>query len=91
LLHLDGQVHPDTHAIPMGNYVIRVGNYVIVSPSRLGNYKVADKAGHLRCHGPRCADCSGLSEQVVRDLSGHAEQERGERGPAGEPSGPVTD
>ena len=27
----------------MGNYVIGVGNYVIVSPSELGNYKIADK------------------------------------------------
>jgi hypothetical protein len=26
----------------MGNYVIGVGNYVIVSPSELGNYKIAD-------------------------------------------------
>jgi hypothetical protein len=26
----------------MGNYVIEVGNYVIVSPSQLGNYKIAD-------------------------------------------------
>jgi hypothetical protein len=26
----------------MGNYVIAVGNYVIVSPSELGNYKIAD-------------------------------------------------
>jgi hypothetical protein len=26
----------------MGNYVIGVGNYVIVSPSQLGNYKIAD-------------------------------------------------
>jgi hypothetical protein len=43
LLHLDGQVHHDTHAIPMGNYVIGVGNYVIVSPSQLGNYKIADR------------------------------------------------
>ena len=33
LLLLDGQVHHDTHAIPMGNYVIEVGNYVIASPS----------------------------------------------------------
>ena len=31
LLLLDGQVHHDTHALPMGNYVIEVGNYVIVS------------------------------------------------------------
>ena len=42
LLHLDGQVHHDTHAIPMGNYMIAVGNYVIVSPSELGNYMIAD-------------------------------------------------
>jgi len=42
LLLLDGQVHHDTHAVPMGNYVIGVGNYVIVSPSELGNYKIAD-------------------------------------------------
>jgi hypothetical protein len=27
----------------MGNYVIAVGNYVIVSPSELGNYMIADK------------------------------------------------
>jgi hypothetical protein len=26
----------------MGNYVIGVGNYVIVSPSKLGNYMIAD-------------------------------------------------
>jgi hypothetical protein len=42
LLDPDGQVHPDTHAIPMGNYVIRVGNYVIATPSEVGNYKIAD-------------------------------------------------
>ena len=29
--------------VPMGNYVIGVGNYVIVSPSTLGNYKIADR------------------------------------------------
>ena len=42
MLLLDGQVHHDTHAVPMGNYVIAVGNYVIVSPSELGNYMSAD-------------------------------------------------
>jgi hypothetical protein len=42
LLLLDGQVHHHTHAVPMGNYVIGVGNYVIVSPSKLGNYLIAD-------------------------------------------------
>ena len=42
MLDLDGQVHHDTHAVPMGNYVIEVGNYVIATPSELGNYKIAD-------------------------------------------------
>ena len=40
---LDGQVHHDTHPIPMGNYVSAVGNYVSVNPSDLGNYVSADK------------------------------------------------
>jgi hypothetical protein len=32
-----------THVVPMGNYVIAwVGNYVIVNPSNLGNYVIAD-------------------------------------------------
>ena len=43
MLLLDGQVHHDTHAVPMGNYVIEVGNYVIATPSELGNYLSADK------------------------------------------------
>jgi hypothetical protein len=51
LLHLDGQVHHDTHAVPMGNYVIGVGNYVIVSPSELGNYMIADKLTVVRYSG----------------------------------------
>ena len=38
----DGQVHPDTHLIPVGNYVIEMRNYVITSPSKLGNYVSAD-------------------------------------------------
>ena len=48
MLLLDGQVHHDTHAIPMGNYVIGVGNYVIATPSELGNYKIADTQGEQR-------------------------------------------
>jgi hypothetical protein len=43
LLHLDDRDHHDTHAVPMGNYVTAVRNYVIVSPSELGNYKIADR------------------------------------------------
>jgi hypothetical protein len=31
----------------MGNYVIAVGNYVIVSPSELGNYVSADSRSAL--------------------------------------------
>jgi hypothetical protein len=48
LLHLDGQVHHDTHAIPMGNYVIEAGNYVIATPSELGNYMIADSVLQAR-------------------------------------------
>jgi len=51
LLLLDGQVHHDTHAVPMGNYVSEVGNYVIATPSDLGNYMSADTWGTL-CEGP---------------------------------------
>ena len=42
MLLLDGQVHHDTHVIPMGNYVIGVGNYLSATPSELGNYVSAD-------------------------------------------------
>jgi len=31
----------------MGNYVIAVGNYVIDSPSGLGNYMIADMRARL--------------------------------------------
>jgi len=53
LLLLDGQVHHDTHAIPMGNYVSAVGNYVSVSPSELGNYVSADTWPSAPC---ACSD-----------------------------------
>jgi hypothetical protein len=36
LLH-DGQVHPDTHAMHIDNYVIGVSNNVIVNRSTLSN------------------------------------------------------
>ena len=42
MLLLDGQVHHDTHVIPVGNYMIGAGNYVIATPSELGNYMSAD-------------------------------------------------
>jgi hypothetical protein len=37
LLLPDDQVHPDTHAMPMSNYVIGVSNCVIAIRSTLGN------------------------------------------------------
>lgn len=38
MLEREDQPKPDTHPVPTGNYVIRVGNYVTVSPSELGNF-----------------------------------------------------
>ena len=58
MLLLDGQVHHDTHAIPMGNYVIGVGNYVIATPSKLGNYKIADIRAELPSSVVSAADRS---------------------------------
>ncbi len=37
MLQREDHPKPDTHPVPPGNYVIRLGNYVTVSPSRLGN------------------------------------------------------
>jgi hypothetical protein len=67
LLLLDGQVHPDTHVIPMGNYVIRVGNYVSVTRSDVGNYVSTDTR-------------PGTRGEVPADLAGSL---RGARGPSG--------
>jgi hypothetical protein len=50
LLLLDGQIHHDTHVTPMGNYVIGVGNYMIATPSELGNYMSADSSRHRLTH-----------------------------------------
>jgi hypothetical protein len=47
LLLLDGQVHHDTHPIPMGNYVSEVANYLSANPSDLGNYVSADIQAQL--------------------------------------------
>ena len=46
LLRLEDHTREATHVVPMGNYVIAgVGNYVIVNPSNLGNYVIADTIG----------------------------------------------
>ncbi len=60
MLLLDGQVHHDTHAVPRGNYVIGVGNYVIASPSELGNCMIADN----RIGGPGFDQCLARSGTV---------------------------
>ena len=49
------------------------------------------QAGHDRGDGPRCPRRSGLGQQVVGHLPGHAEREGADRGPLGEPAGPVAD
>jgi hypothetical protein len=57
----------------MGNYVIGVGNYVIATPSELGNYMIADTYksvlhpiwGKLRRNVG--ADCSNVSAGVCAD------------------------
>jgi hypothetical protein len=43
LSRLEDHTGSATHVLPIGNYVIaRVGNYVIVKPSDLGNFVIAD-------------------------------------------------
>ena len=58
MLLLDGQVHHDTHVIPMGNYVIGVGNYVSADSSNVGNYVSADS--HVRFTNPFTSRGMGL-------------------------------
>ena len=67
------QVHHDTHALPMGNYVIGVGNYVIVSPSKLGNYKIADIRGIISTGVPprMASESSQAASTGLRSGSAH--------------------
>jgi hypothetical protein len=51
LPELDGQVHHDTHSLPMGNYVIEVGKSLISRPSQVGNYKIADNCDRYLAPG----------------------------------------
>jgi hypothetical protein len=70
LLFSDGQVHHDTHVIPLGNNVTRrLGNYVLTSRSRLGNYVIADTTQH--------AASLVAHSQVLQDLT----EERTARAP----------
>jgi hypothetical protein len=67
LPELDGQVHHDTHVIPMGNYVIEVGKSLIRSPSQVGNYKIVHKLAGLRyCPGdPRHSDVDLWQREIT--------------------------
>ena len=49
----------------MGNYVIEVGNYVIATPSELGNYKIADTRKGLALARPRPFPVPKLSFAVA--------------------------
>ena len=76
MLDLDGQVHHDTHAVPMGNYVIEVGNYVIATPSELGNYKIADMHAGGRRHGASRRAAEPLPMAGPDDRSHNRHRER---------------
>ena len=67
MLDLDGQVHHDTHAVPMGNYVIEVGNYVIATPSELGNYKIADTLAVPLYRAPSSAEVDRITTFAAGD------------------------
>jgi hypothetical protein len=61
LLLSDGQVHHDTHAVPMGNYVTPgLGNYVLTSAPWLGNYVIAD----TRANFATWLDAVGISRMI---------------------------
>src|SRR5260370_950255 len=70
----DGQVHPDTHAMHMDNYVIGVSNNVIVNRSTLGNsvsVHMQEALGICRDLGDRNGQASALRFLgVVRRLTG---------------------
>ena len=44
----------------MGNYVIGAGNYVIATPSELGNYLSADSRSGLMCTGTPARRCGAI-------------------------------
>ena len=86
MLLLDGQVHHDTHAVPMGNYVIGVGNYVIATPSQLGNYLSADTPGLNR---PARTARNPEQAPASHDFRARPPQPSWEASPAGNTSRPT--
>jgi len=51
----------------MGNYVIAVGNYVIATPSEVGNYKIADTGGPAERDEARIAAWREATWPVVKE------------------------
>ncbi len=41
MLGQEDHTKPDTHSVPLGNYMIGLGNYVSVNRSDLGNFLIA--------------------------------------------------
>lgn len=78
----DGQVHYDTHAFPMGNYVIAVGNYVIVTCLPVGNYVTADTCVVLRYYPvltvADIATALGIQEGTVKRYLSESKTSMGE-------------
>ncbi|CAI7979063.1 hypothetical protein FRAHR75_570013 [Frankia sp. Hr75.2] len=66
VLEREDHSKPDTHPVPTGNYVIEVGNYVTVSPSRLGNFVTVHSCG---CTRPRPGSCTARTEGDVARTS----------------------
>src|SRR5438270_468601 len=68
----DGQVHPDTHAMHMDNYVIGVSNNVIVNRSTLGNSVSVHTVGtpHRSAQPQTGRPQAGQTGIATRTLSG---------------------
>jgi hypothetical protein len=82
LLLLDGQVHHDTHPIPMGNYVSGAGNYLSANPSDLGNYVSADTQETLCRASARVTHVFGTHE-LAKYFTQRQEVQAVRPGPAG--------
>jgi hypothetical protein len=62
---------PNGQLSALTNYVIAVGNYVIVSPSELGNYKIVDSSARLPAR-KRATSTSRNRESDALTSSSHA-------------------
>jgi hypothetical protein len=69
----DGQVHHDTHVVPMRNYVIAAGNYVIVTCLPVGNYVSADMLRGSAEFRPSFADAPPHRRDLLERLTSWAD------------------